>query len=152
MSHVSLLLVPLCPSNPHPHTGPAHRPPSTAQQRFTMICFEPPLNPRKQKSARHSHHSTCATIPLTQGLPTIRAYATQQRFHDDMLRLMTLNGAWYYAYISSERPFAWLLKVGVQDDVITMYITVMIQSLKIYIYGPDDQPDLGKWHTRIRSK
>jgi ATP-binding cassette subfamily C (CFTR/MRP) protein 4 len=32
-----------------------------------------------------------------KGLPTIRAYGAQHRFHDSFLSLLTLNGSWWWA-------------------------------------------------------
>ncbi|GBF93736.1 hypothetical protein Rsub_06068 [Raphidocelis subcapitata] len=48
-----------------------------------------------------------------KGLPTIRAYGAQGRFHEAFLSLLTLNGSWWYAFLGSSR---W---VGFRLDVIS---------------------------------
>ena len=59
-----------------------------------------------------------------QGLPTIRAYAAQQRFRSDFLAEMDLNGSWSYAFIGTAR---W---IGFRLDLISAAI-LMIASILV---------------------
>jgi ATP-binding cassette subfamily C (CFTR/MRP) protein 4 len=47
-----------------------------------------------------------------KGLPTIRAYGAQQRFHDSFLTALSINGSWWYAFVTLGR---W---VGLRLDLV----------------------------------
>ena len=48
-----------------------------------------------------------------KGLPTIRAFSCQDRFHADFLKQLSSNGDWYYAFMATGR---W---IGVRLDLIS---------------------------------
>ena len=59
-----------------------------------------------------------------QGLPTIRAYGAQQRFRDEFLMQMDINGSWWYAFMGTAR---W---VGFRLDLVAAAV-LMAASLLI---------------------
>ena len=49
-----------------------------------------------------------------KGLPTIRAFSSHERFHDDFLRHLSANGDWYFAFLATSR---WALGGALVDGV-----------------------------------
>ena len=49
-----------------------------------------------------------------KGLPTIRAFSSQDRFHDDFLRHLSANGDWYFAFMATSR---WVLGGALEGGV-----------------------------------
>ena len=74
------------------------------------------------------HLSSRTTLAL-QGLPTIRAYAAQERFRSDFLAEMDLNGSWAFAFIGTAR---W---VGFRLDLISAAVLMATSILVMALHN-----------------
>ena len=66
---------------------------------------------------------------LIQGLPTIRAYAAQPRFHSQFVTDLDRNGSWWFCFIASAR---W---IGFRLDLIAAVILTAGAILAMAIHG-----------------
>ena len=83
---------------------------SAALSHPSSVRLAPPCAPLPHPlPARPQVSSFSSTL---KGLPTIRAYGAQQRFHDSFLASLSVNGSWWYAFVTLGR---W---VGLRLDLV----------------------------------
>jgi ABC-type multidrug transport system fused ATPase/permease subunit len=93
-----------------------------------------------------NHHTLRACTPQSiKGLPTIRAYGAGPRFHAQFLDLLSLNGAWCYAVVSTAR---W---VGFRLDSIAAMTLAAAAILAVVARGMVSPQLLGLALTHVMS-
>ena len=72
-----------------------------------LIMYRSPLPPSPHTRSHTSHTSRSPVFASfsasLKGLPTIRAFSSQRRFHAAFLEQLQANGEWFYAFMVTAR-------------------------------------------------